>query len=482
MKPLLVVDSPKRWPLKIPGTDLVSSYDYLSDPALAEGVGRKVFNLCRSFKYQAAGYYVSLLAEARGHRPLPSVTSIQDLRLAPVVKLVSQDLEDLIHSNLNKIKSDEFELSIYFGHNLATRYERLSAAIFNAFPAPLLRARFELSGTWKMVSVRVIGLGEVPDSHREFVIEQAERYLKRTPRKSKAAVQPKYDLAILHDPDDPMPPSGAEALACFVAAGESMGIACDLIRKDAYGRIAEYDALLIRETTSVNHHTYRFARRAEAEGLVVIDDPASIMRCTNKVYLAETLNRHRIATPRTLILSKENALEGICSLGFPCVLKSPDSSFSKGVERCDSREAAGPMIEAFFESTDLLVAQEYVPTEFDWRIGVLGGKPLFSCRYGMVKDHWQIVKRDNDGVHQGDSVAVHVKDAPQDVVKLATKAANLMGDGLYGVDMKVVKGGKPVVIEINDNPNIDAETEDAAIGEELYLRVMRHFLQKLESR
>ena len=87
MIPLVVVDSPKRWPLLIPGTELVSSYDYLADAQFAQGPGRKVFNLCRSFKYQAAGYYVSLLAEARGHRPLPSISAIQDLRLAPVVKL-----------------------------------------------------------------------------------------------------------------------------------------------------------------------------------------------------------------------------------------------------------------------------------------------------------------------------------------------------------------------------------------------------------
>jgi glutathione synthase/RimK-type ligase-like ATP-grasp enzyme len=58
----------------------------------------------------------------------------------------------------------------------------------------------------------------------------------------------------------------------------------ELIEKEDYGRLAEFDALFIRETTGVNHHTYRFARRAEAEGLVVVDDPQSILKCTNKVY------------------------------------------------------------------------------------------------------------------------------------------------------------------------------------------------------
>jgi glutathione synthase/RimK-type ligase-like ATP-grasp enzyme len=481
MKPLLVVDAPKRWALHIPGTELVSAYAYLSDPELAQGSGRKVFNLCRSFKYQAAGYYVSLLAEARGHRPLPSVSAIQDLRLAPVVKLVSQDLDELIQSNLRRIKSDEFELSVYFGHNLAAGHERLALALFNAFPAPLLRAKFERNGQWRLTSVRVLGLGEVPESHRHFLVEQAERYLKRAPRRSKEAPPTRFDLAILHNPTDPMPPSNAEALKKFIAAGESMGIGCELIEKDAYGRIAEYDALFIRETTYVNHHTYRFARRAQAEGMVVVDDPRSIMRCTNKVYLAETLSRYRVSTPKTLILSKENAAAGLRSLGFPCVIKQPDSAFSAGVSRIDSDDELKTLLGEQFENTDLLVAQEYVPTDFDWRIGVLGGEPLYACRYGMAPDHWQIVKRDNEGVHEGDSETLLIQDAPPDVVKLAARAAGLMGDGLYGVDLKVVRG-KPVVIEVNDNPNLDAGVEDAALGEELYRRVMQHFFWKLESR
>ena len=282
MKPLLVVDSPKRWPLTLPGTEVVSSYAYLSDESLADGAGRKVFNLCRSFKYQAAGYYVSLLAEARGHRPIPSVSSIQALRLAPVVKLVSAELEELIQRSLKRVKAESFELSIYFGYNLASSHESLATAIFNAFPAPLLRARFERNGSWRLAAVRVIGLGEVPESHHDFLVGQAERYLRRAPRRAKAVRATRFDLAILHDPDDPMPPSNARALQKFVDAAEDTGIACDLVRKDAYGRIAEYDAMFIRETTYVNHYTYRIARRAEAEGMLVIDDPCSIVRCTNK--------------------------------------------------------------------------------------------------------------------------------------------------------------------------------------------------------
>ncbi|MGC1442063.1 MAG: RimK family protein [Burkholderiaceae bacterium] len=481
MIPLVVVDSPRRWPLEIPGTQLVSSYQYLSDPQLAQGPGRKVFNLCRSFKYQAAGYYVSLLAEARGHRPLPSLTAVQDLRLAPVVKLASQGFDEQIQQSLRRIEADRFDLSIYFGRNMAATHERLALAVFNAFPAPLLRARFERNGRWQLSGLRVLGLSEVPDTHRPFLVEQAVRYLKRTPAKTKASVAARFDLAILHDPSDPMPPSDAAALKRFVEAGEALGMRCELIEKDAYGRIAEFDALFIRDTTYVNHYTYRFARRAKAAGLVVVDDPGAILRCTNKVFLAETLTRHRIATPKTIIINRDNALESLRTLGFPCVIKEPDSAFSAGVFRIDGETGLQARLDKQFAQTDLLIAQEYMPTDFDWRIGVIGGEPIFACRYEMAPNHWQIVKRDDDGVHEGGSQTVAIADAPQSVVSMAVKAANLMGEGLFGVDMKVVNG-KAVVIEVNDNPSIDTGVEDGVLGDQLYLKIMQYFLTRLEAR
>lgn len=481
MKPLLVVDSPKRWELPIPGAEIVSSYRYLSDEEFAQGAGRKVFNLCRSYRYQAAGYYVSLLAEARGHRPLPSVAVIQDLKLAPIVKLASQDLDKLMQSSLRRIRSSEFEIGIYFGRNMAKAHDSLALAIFNAFPAPLLRAKFERDERWRLTGLRVVGLGDVPDSHRAFIAEQAARYLKRAPRRSKAETPSKYDLAILHNPKDPLPPSCPVAINKFIKAGAELGIRCELIEKDAYGRLAEYDALFIRDTTYVNHYTYRFASRAAAEEMVVIDDPRSIVRCTNKVFLAETLHRHRIATPRTLILSEENAEKGIRSLGFPCVLKQPDSAFSAGVARIDSEEGLPQKLEDLFEGSDLLIAQEYVPTDYDWRIGVLAGKPLYACLYGMAKGHWQIVKHEGAESSSGEVETIPIEDAPREVIKLAVRASNLMGDGLYGVDLKVVRG-RPVVIEVNDNPSLDAGYEDRVLGDELYRRIMQHFFWKLEAR
>src|SRR5690606_10335415 len=146
----------------------------------------------------------------------------------------------------------------------------------------------------------------------------------------------RYDLAILVNEDEKEPPSNARALKQFEKAAEDLGFDVELIDKSDYGQVAEFDALFIRETTAVNHHTYRFARRAAREGLVVVDDPLSILRAANKVFLAQLMERHRIPQPKTMLIHSRNLRQVAETLGFPCVLKQPDSQFSKGVIKVEN--------------------------------------------------------------------------------------------------------------------------------------------------
>lgn len=480
MAVLIVVNNPKNWPLRTPGVEVVSAKSYLSDQRMSELRGAKVFNLCRSYRYQSMGYYVSLLAEARGHKPLPSITTIQDLKSLSMMRLASEDLDETIQHALGRLHTDAFVLSIYFGKNLATKYDRLALRLFNLFPAPLLRAQFSRSqGHWQLQSLSPISASDIPAEHREFVIRGAEEYFSGKRRSSARRSVARYDLAILYTPNMPSQPSTRQTIDRFIAAGRRCGLNAQIVGRDDYGRLAEFDALFIRETTAVNHHTYRFARRAAAEGLVVIDDPESIVRCSNKVYLAEMLEHNDIPHPRTFIAHKDNIEDIPLYVGFPCVLKQPDSAFSQGVFKCDDPAALEKDVTAMLAKSDLAIAQEYLPSSFDWRVGVLDRKPLFVARYHMVKGHWQIVGTDRQGQRRyGRVEAVPIEEAPRRVVNAAVRAANAIGDGLYGVDVKQI-GNKAYVIEVNDNPNIDWGYEDKVLGSALYDRVMRVFLERI---
>ncbi len=486
MQTLVVVNDPKDWPLEIEGIELISARSYLTEASYAKMRKAMVFNLCRSYRYQSTGYYVSLLAAARGHKPFPDITTIQDLKSQTIIRIASDELDQHIQKSLTHIKSREFVLSIYFGHNVAKQHDKLSQHLFHQFQSPFLRAFFvynEKNSKWFLQNINPIPAGEIPAEHRPYVVEVARDYFMGRRRIVKRRSPYRYDMAILHDPADHEPPSNSRALNHFIHAADSLGINTEMITREDYGRLTEYDALFIRETTSVNHHTYRFARRAAAKKLVVIDDPESILKCTNKVFLAEILEKNKILTPKTIIVHKENYREVATELGLPCILKQPDSSFSQGVMKVESAQDLQVQVSKLLDKSDLVIAQEFLPTEYDWRVGVFDRQPIFVCKYFMAKKHWQIIKRDDVGkkTDDGNATTLPVEHAPDQLIRTALKAANLIGDGLYGVDIKQI-GNKFYVIEINDNPNIDAGVEDSVLKDELYLRIMRVFLRRIENK
>ena len=267
MKIILVAESSDDWLGQFEGVETIDPRDYLaSSPTKARGRAR-VYNLCRSYAYQTAGYYVSLLAEARGERPMPDVTTIQDLTGAAAVRLIPQSLEELIEKSFKGLGSDEFVLSVYFGQNLAKRYERLAKELYNLFQAPLLQFKFSRRSKWRLRRAAAISLGDVPESHREFVAAAASEHFTRGSFNRPKRKSMRYDMAVLHQPDEgELAPSDEAALKKFVKAGAAQGINVELITRTDSGRLLEFDALFIRETTAVNHHTYRLARRAEASG------------------------------------------------------------------------------------------------------------------------------------------------------------------------------------------------------------------------
>jgi glutathione synthase/RimK-type ligase-like ATP-grasp enzyme len=175
-----------------------------------------------------------------------------------------------------------------------------------------------------------------------------------------------------------------------------------------------------------------------------------------------------------------NLSEVVRELGFPMVLKQPDSQFSKGVIKVENAAQFKRETREFLERSDLIVAQAFEPTEYDWRVGVLDGQPLYACRYFMAKEHWQVVKRDkNGGKREGDHETLAVADVPKQVISVAVQAARAVGDGLYGVDLKQF-GNIVKVIEVNDNPNVDWGVEDLVLKEEIYRRIMAYFVKKLD--
>jgi glutathione synthase/RimK-type ligase-like ATP-grasp enzyme len=487
---IIIVENLKDWKADFPEAAVVDVDDYLTGPQYFKMRNVQVINLCRSYRYQSVGYYCALLGQARSHRVIPSVKTMLDLSSKAMYGLDAEDLDDLVERALKRSgqrgEGNTFVLDVFFGECAYKKLGDLARQIYETFPCPLLQVVFEYESNWRIKGIKPLALNKLNEDQSGLFTWALAHYLKKRWRSPKTRAPSRYDLAILYNPNDPLPPSDKRALQKFVKAGKSLGVAVEMIQRKDYSRLAEYDALFIRDTTRINHYTYRFAKKAESEDMVVIDDPNSILRCTNKVYMAELLRANRVPTPKSRILHKADIkrVDRIVEREFdyPVVMKVPDGSFSLGVYKAEGRAELLEIAQRLFKDSELILAQEYLYTDFDWRVGILNRTPIFVCQYFMSKKHWQIVNHGPGGrITEGAWKAWRVGEAPNEVVTAALNAANLIGDGLYGVDVKQNEDGV-YVIEVNDNPNIEAGVEDAHLKDELYNLVIRDFVRRLDSR
>ncbi|MEQ1938500.1 RimK family protein [Mesorhizobium sp. CN5-321] len=462
---------------------IITNRDYLAHPALFKGQRPKVINLSNSYAYQSRGYYASLLASSRGHRVIPTVETMIDLSERKLYEHALPELE----LALNKCRKDlggtfPAKVQIFFGIGPSKAWDRFARLLFDWFRAPALEVAIADGGEW--ASIRKIGFHPVArmgEDEKKRFLAGMEIYTGREWRDTRARTPARYTFATLVDPQEELPPSEISSLRHWARIAEKMGVEVEPITRKDLSKLANYDALFIRETTTISSHTYRFARRAQQEGMPVIDDPMSMIRCTNKVYLNELMTANKVPVPPTVMIAGPADFELAAeTLGFPLVLKIPDSSFSRGVKKCSNFEELKALATEWMEESDLLIAQKFIPTEFDWRIGVLGGQPLFAVHYLMAKKHWQIVHHKASGKpDQGGFKTFTLKETPDDVVQTAVKAARCIGDGLYGVDLKETKDGI-FVIEVNDNPNLDHGCEDTGEKDEVWRRLTQWFLDRLE--
>ena len=612
----ILLNSLNDWKPYCETDSLMTVTDYL-EHRYGERTPKLVINLSDEYGYNSEGYYCSLLAQARGHRVLPGVETLNKLESGAGIRM-NRNLQQLCQQWIerNRITDETWQLNIYFGTCREKGLEKIARFIFDHYPCPILRVTMNNHARNQIESVQALSLRQLSESGQDDFANALDCFNKKVWRSPRSAKPARYNLAILYDPDEKFPPSDKDALNKFLEVARKMNIHAELITEEEATRLMEFDALFIRATTALNHYTFRLAQRAAMNDIAVIDDPESIIRCTNKVYLCELFEKARIPAPASQLLFRSNeysfgeiserlgapfilkipdgsfsvgmhkvasdkdalnkflevarkmnihaeliteeeatrlmefdalfirattalnhytfrlaqraAMNDIaviddpesiirCTnkvylcelfekaripapasqllfrsneysfgeiserLGAPFILKIPDGSFSVGMHKVASDEELRAALDEMFRHSSVLLAQEFIPTEFDWRIGLLDGEPLFACKYYMAKGHWQIYNHAHDDTGRnlcGAWETVPIYKAPQKVLDTAVKAAALIGKGLYGVDLKLING-RAVVIEINDNPSIDHEVEDAVLGDELYYRILNHFVHCL---
>lgn len=474
---LIIIDNPRTKIAEAESRYIVTAKDYLANRLPAEIADKqklRVVNLCNDYRYLKTGYYCSLLADARGHRSVPSTYDIVHHNWRRIYKTSLAELEVVLNETIAPEEPLPEVIYFFFGRTDIAALTKFGRKLFDVFRLPMMKlALHQKKQKWKIKQVDPVKLADIGDHVALF--EDALNKYTGTFWNKKKQENDKYWLAVLHNPSEANPPSNKKALQKLIQVGKRKRFYVELITRQNLDSLLEYDALFIRETTNVNHHTYRFAQKAESEGIPCIDDTNSILRCCNKIYLHELLRSKKIRTPKTYFINRaeKNTIIGE-KLDFPVVLKVPDGSFSLGVFKVHNQQEFEQTRDKIFKDSELLLVQEYLPSDYDWRIGILAGAPLFACKYYMAKNHWQIYNHQSKKYKDGNHESVPLDAVPHSVLKTALKAASLIGDGFYGVDIKEIDG-TPYVIEVNDNPSLDAGVEDEILGDKIYEALLDHF-------
>ncbi len=264
------------------------------------------------------------------------------------------------------------------------------------------------------------------------------------------------------------------ALSKFKSTAESMGHDFEFIFKEDISHIHDYDALFIRAITDPSNAAYIVSRLAEQCGLKVIDDPHSIRTCSNKAVLHDLFLKNNIPSPRSILFSGDYSKETLDSifktLGQPVIIKTPYTRFSSHVEKADNEAEFIKISKHLLRKSKVLVLQEYIQSDFDWRVGVLQNKILYLCKYCIPNGGWKVKSKINGKNVWGDTIALPRESISPELKEISIALSKCVGDGLYGLDVKETNSGYKV-IEINDNPSIYDGYEDA-VDKDIYEKII----------
>jgi len=189
----------------------------------------------------------------------------------------------------------------------------------------------------------------------------------------------------------------------------------------------------------------------EQHGIHAINSYASQQICGDKVLCSAKLSTAKIPTPKVaLAFSAKSALEAVESMGYPCVIKPPIGSWGRMVCKISDRECAEAVVSlksTLGHFTDkIYYVQEYVDKPGrDIRVLLVGNEIALSiCRNASTPGAF-LTNLNAGGTASEFSLSPEMKETVH-------KVGDLLGSGIYGIDLIEDKQGGFFVLEVNHSP------------------------------
>jgi ribosomal protein S6--L-glutamate ligase len=214
----------------------------------------------------------------------------------------------------------------------------------------------------------------------------------------------------------------------------------------------------------------------EKHSVCVVNSRQTINICTDKYRTALRLSDYGIRQPKTtLIHDPEKSALAFDKLGtkMPVIMKTLRGSKGVGVLFIESEKALDSIVQLIMkqdEDTDLLL-QEYIPTDYDVRVLVLGGKVLASMKRPVIEGDFR------SNVSQGsEPEKLKLTELEIEESLKAAKAVNGLWTAVDFIPSKNREKEPPFVIEVNSSPGTEGIEE--ATGQNISKEIIEFFADK----
>ena len=213
--------------------------------------------------------------------------------------------------------------------------------------------------------------------------------------------------------------------------------------------------------------------RLEKIGMCMVNSRETIEISSDKYRTYVKLQDFGLTQPKTVLIPNEKtwkqAVEAL-DTKFPIIMKTLEGSKGVGVLFIESERQIESLIQLLYsqnDDVDLLI-QEYIKTDGDIRVIVLGGKIIASMKRDVIEDDFR------SNVSQGAKVKEYdLTDVEIEHCLLAAKAIDGSWTAVDFIPSKNPKKDPPYILEVNHSPG--TEGIEKATGKNIVKQVIDHY-------
>ena len=214
----------------------------------------------------------------------------------------------------------------------------------------------------------------------------------------------------------------------------------------------------------------------EKHSVCVVNSRQTINICADKYRTALRLSDYGIKQPKTILINDpENADQAVEKLDteYPIILKTLRGSKGVGVLFIESGRALDSIVQLIHkqdEDTDLLL-QEYIKTDWDARVLVLGGKVLATMKRPVIEGDFRSNISQGSKPEKLELTELEIEESLK-----AAKAVNGLWTAVDFIPSKNREKEPPFIIEVNSSPG--TEGIERASGQNISKEVIQFFADK----